>query len=253
MEISTKGEFMIREKQQNFLRKVVKEILKNAEQFVNDAEILFKRKSYGHAFALAVLGEEELVKAIMYSLAVDGIIGIKGKWRRGLRKHKWKQIIASSVAMMYELILMLEEAWDFAEKKSKGNTQRFKEIFEKKAVEIIQEEKKLAARRRGELFEHIEPFEELQRKREKAMYVDANLKELKINSPRKFKKAKAKRYISHAKERLETVKHEIGKRSSATDREVARSFIKMVLDRAEGEQKKKLLEWYGIWERDLGV
>jgi len=244
---------MVTKMQQSFLRNVAKESVKNAEQFVNDAEILLKRKSCGHAFALAVLGEEELAKAIMYSLAVDGIIGVSGKWRRDLRNHKWKHTIAFSVAMMYELILMLEEAWNFAEKKSKGNSERFKKIFEKKAQEIIHEEERLATRRRGELFEHIEPFEELQRKRENAMYVDANLKELKINSPRKFKRAKAKSYISHVKERLEIVKHEIGKRSSAADREFARSVIKMVLNRAEEEQKGELLKWYGISEKELEV
>jgi len=235
------------------LRKTARESLKNAEQFLNDAEILFKSKSYGHAFALAVLGEEELVKAIMYSIAVDGIIGIMGKWRRDLRQHKWKQAIAFWVALTYELILMLKGAWDFAKMKSEGNNERFMEIFEKKALETIQEEEKLAARRIGELFEHIEPFEELQKKRENAMYVDANLKELRINSPRKFKRTKAKRYICNVKERLEIVKQEIGKRRSAKDIEVERSLIRMVLDKAEEEQKKRLLEWYGISERDLRV
>ena len=164
--------------------------MENAGLFLDDAEILFKQKSYGHTFALAVLGEEELAKAIMYSNAAKGIIGIKGKWRKDLRKHKWKQTIAFSIAMIYELILILEEAADLAKKKSKGDNKRFKQVFEMKVVEILQEEDELNARKRGEVFEHLEPFEELQRKREKAMYVDANMRELRISSPRKIKKQK---------------------------------------------------------------
>jgi len=242
---------MIKEGQENFLRKVAKESFRNAEQFINDAEILFKKKSYGHAFALAVLGEEEMAKGIMYSNAVDGTIGIKGKWRRDLHRHKWKQAIALSVATMYEVVLILEEAADFAKKKSEGNNEMFKQIFETKVVEILQEEEKLIAEGRGDMFTHIKPFEELQRERETAMYVEADLKEQKISSPRKFKKSKAKRYISHVKERLETLKHEVGKRKSVTDREVGREIIRMMLSKSEGEQKKKLLEWYGITEKEL--
>ena len=242
---------MIKEKQLNFLRKVAKESLKNAEQFIDDAEILFKMKSYGHAFALAVLGEEELAKAIMYSIAAEGIIGIKGKWAKVLRKHLWKQSIAISIVIMYELILMLEEAADSAKKKSKGNVRRFKQIWKEKFSEILQEEAKLAAQERGEFFEHLEPFARLQLKREKAMYVDADLKELKISSPRKFKKSNAKRHISHVKERLEILKHEIGRKMDALDKEMAHSVMKIVLGNKSEEQKKKLLEWYGLSEKEL--
>lgn len=242
---------MVKVEQRNFLRKVAKESLENAEQFVDDAKVLFRKKSYGHAFALAVLGEEELAKAIMYSNAAEGLIGIKGKWREDLHKHKWKQIIAFTIAMMYELILILEEAADFAKKKSKGDDRMFKQIFEKKAVQILQKEDRLFAHRKGEVFEHLELFGELQRKREKAMYVDANLKELKISSPKKIKRSTAKRYISHVKERLEILSHEIGSKMSVSEKEMARSIIKMILSKSEGKQRKKLLEWYGISEKEL--
>ena len=244
---------MIKEGQEKFLRKVAKESFKNAEQFVNDAEILFGKKSYGHAFALAALGEEELAKAIMYSIAAEGIIGIKGKWRKTLRKHTWKQIIAFTIALMYELILILEEAADFAKKKSRGNVRRFKQILEKKFLEILQEEDKLFAHRKGEIFVHLEPFEELQRKREKAMYVDANLKALKISSPKRIKRSTAKRYISYVRERLEILKHEIGGKMSVSDKKMACSIIKMMLSKSEGKRKKELLEWYGITDKELEV
>jgi len=155
---------MIKEGQEVFLRKVAKESMRNAEQFIDDAEALLRKKSYGHAFALAVLGEEEMAKGIMYSNAVD---------------------------------------------------------------------------------------EGLQRERENAMYVEADLKEQRISSPRRFRKSKAERYISDVKDRLEILKHEVGKRKSVADREVGREIIRMMLSKSEGEQKKKLLEWYGITEKEL--
>ena len=244
---------MIKEGQEKFLRKVAKESFKNAEQFVNDAEILFGKKSYGHAFALGVLGDEELAKAILYSIAAEGIIGIKGKWRKTLRKHARKQIIAFIMALMYELILILKEAADFAKKKSKGNDRKFKQIFEKRAVEILQEEEKMVTQGRGEVFTHLEPFGELQREREKAMYVDANLKALKISSPKRIKRSTAKRYISYVRERLEILKHEIGGKMSVSDKKMACSIIKMMLSKSEGKRKKELLEWYGITDKELEV
>jgi len=152
---------------------------------------------------------------------------------------------------MYELVLILDEAADFAKKKSEGNNERFGKIFETKAVEILQEEEKLIAEGRGAMLTHFEPFEGLQRERENAMYVEADLKEQRISSPRRFRKSKAERYISDVKDRLEILKHEVGKRKSVADREVGREIIRMMLSKSEGEQKKKLLEWYGITEKEL--
>lgn len=65
--------------EEKLLRKIALLSLTNAEQYVKDAEFLVRKRSYGHAFALAVLGEEELAKAVMYYLCAEGIFGIDGK------------------------------------------------------------------------------------------------------------------------------------------------------------------------------
>ena len=123
--------------QEVFLRKVAKESFKNSERFVKDAEILLKKKSYAHAFALAVLAEEELAKAAMYGNAADGTVGVGGKWRKDLSKHHTiKQTIAFGIAFRYELMLIAEDAADFAAKRAKGDAKKFRETYEKKYKEL---------------------------------------------------------------------------------------------------------------------
>lgn len=51
--------------------------LENVNQYVKDAIILKDRRSYGHAFALAVIGQEELSKSLVYFLI--GLLQEAGK------------------------------------------------------------------------------------------------------------------------------------------------------------------------------
>jgi AbiV family abortive infection protein len=169
---------------EKLLRKIALLSLTNSEQYVKDAEFLVKKRSYGHAFALAVFGEEELAKAVMYYLCAEGIFGIDGKWRKNSLRHVGKQRFAFGIAFLYEIILTVEEAMDFAQKKAKRNAARFKQIFEKKIAEILQKEQKLFASKHGDIYEHLKPFEELQKKRERTMYVEANFQKMKVTSPR---------------------------------------------------------------------
>jgi len=233
------------------LRKVAIMSLKNAEQFIKDAEFLVKKRSYGHAFALSVLAEEELAKAVMYYLCAEGIFGINGKWRNDSIRHVRKQGFAFGIAFMYELILMIEEAMDFARRKARRDATKFKVIFEKKIAEILQKEMKLFASKRGDLYDHLKPFEKIQEKRERALYVEAKLQKGEITSPRDFKKSEAKQYISHVKERLEVLKDEINGKMKDQDKHVAMSLIKMSLNQCTDERKKKMLEWYGLPEKQF--
>jgi len=238
---------------EKLLRKVAIMSFKNAEQFIKDAEVLVKKRSYGHGFALAVLAEEELAKAVMYYLCAEGIFGINGKWRNDSIRHLRKQEFAFGIAFTYEMILIVEEAMDFAQRKAKGDAVKFKQIFEEKIAEILKKEEKLFASKRGDLYEHLKPFEKLQKKRERAMYVEANLQKTKITSPKDFKKSEAKQYITHVKERLEVLKDEISKKMKLQDKQVAMALMKMAVKQYTGEGKKKLLEWYGLSEKQFDV
>lgn len=50
------------------LEKAARLCLRNARQYVKDADILYSFKSYGHALALTVLSDVELGKAVIYHL-----------------------------------------------------------------------------------------------------------------------------------------------------------------------------------------
>jgi len=54
----------------NTLNELIRLCLINAERFIEDAELLIEDDSYGHAFALAILAEEELVKASIYHIGM---------------------------------------------------------------------------------------------------------------------------------------------------------------------------------------
>ncbi len=56
------------------LEKVTKLCLKNAKQYVKDAELLYTFKSYGHALALTILSDIELGKAVVYHLWAKDLI-----------------------------------------------------------------------------------------------------------------------------------------------------------------------------------
>jgi AbiV family abortive infection protein len=236
---------------EKFLRKVAVLCLKNAERYIKDAEILIKKRSSGHAFALAVFAEEELAKAVMYHLCAEGIFGVEGKWRKDTLKHERKQQFAFGIAFVYEMYLVIEEAVEFAERKAKKDAAKFMQIFEKRVAEILQREQELFASKHGEAYQHLKHFEELQKKREKAMYVEVDLQRDEVTCPKDFKKSEAKQYIFHVDERIEALKDEIKEKVKFRDKQVAMSLIKMRLSQFKEEEKRKLLEWYGLSIKDL--
>ena len=66
----------------NTLNELVRLSLQNAERFIKDAELLIGDGSYGHALALTVLADEELVKTSIYHIGSLGLVEIysKGKY-----------------------------------------------------------------------------------------------------------------------------------------------------------------------------
>ncbi len=55
-------------------KKAYVESLRNAEQYAKDAEKLIDQKSYGHALAFCILGEEELIKSLLFLVTSYNII-----------------------------------------------------------------------------------------------------------------------------------------------------------------------------------
>lgn len=74
------------------LIKATKFCLQNAKQFLDDAKLLLSRKSYGHAFSLAALAEEEISKALIYYL--ERIELHKFNKKKDICNHSFKQEMA---------------------------------------------------------------------------------------------------------------------------------------------------------------
>ncbi|MCP8320733.1 MAG: AbiV family abortive infection protein [archaeon] len=79
--------------------------IENSERFVQDAELIYKNKSYGHALSLAVLAMEEIGKTILFWRVGLGYESFDKKlWEDLFKKHKPKlkralnQILALSIA-----------------------------------------------------------------------------------------------------------------------------------------------------------
>ena len=64
----------MKEKPRELYRKLSLEAYKNARRFIDEAELLYERKSFGHSYALAVLGFEEWVKSIIGLLILTGYL-----------------------------------------------------------------------------------------------------------------------------------------------------------------------------------
>lgn len=236
---------------EKFLRKAAALCLKNAEQYVEDAKILIKKGSSGHAFALAVFAEEELAKAVMYHLCAEGIYGVEGKWKEDVFSHKRKQQFAFGIAWAYEVILMMQEASEFARRKAKGKVAEAKRIYEKRVAELYLKEQTAFASRHGEAYEHLRYFEGLQDRREEAMYVEVDLQKDRVTCPRDFKKPKARQYISQVCERVDILGYEIKGKMQLKDRQRTMLLVRDRLNLLDEKTKQRQLEWFGLSIEDL--
>ena len=92
--------------EEKLLKEAVKLCLDNAEQYHKDAEILVALRSYGHALALTVLGEEELSKAIIYYLRSEGLL--PENFRLHLDKKQYgyldEQAWAKGLTISYKIV-----------------------------------------------------------------------------------------------------------------------------------------------------
>ncbi|MFQ6060832.1 MAG: AbiV family abortive infection protein [Thermoplasmata archaeon] len=79
------------------------ECLDNARQFVEDAERLIESSSFGHAFSLLVLADEEMGKSLMFLFSLFGL-SLK---RSFLRSHARKQFVQLGVSLAWTFMDLL--------------------------------------------------------------------------------------------------------------------------------------------------
>lgn len=161
----------------NVLENVAKLCLKNATQYIKDAEILCSFKSYGHALALTVLSDVELGKSAIFSVwSKDLIVGTtlpppfqscfwEKKYGLFASKTWWVGlIIASNIEdLVQELLDASEVAGDSASKREDISTLAMKQIIEI-ARKMSLENRKL---------------EEIEEYREKGFFIDFSVHDAK--------------------------------------------------------------------------
>ncbi len=174
--------------------------LKNARQYIKDADLLYSFKSYGHALALTVLSEVELGKAVIYHLWSKDLISGETLpppfqdffWEKkyGLfASETWwiGTVIASNIEeLVRSLIDASEEAGDAAStggELSSSALQRIAEVTERMRLE----NDKLA---------------ELELHRSLSFFVDFSVHDASILTPDLAQKSLVRDRIREAKQRI---------------------------------------------------
>jgi AbiV family abortive infection protein len=85
------------------LHSVIRLSLENSGKFLEDAEILMKNSSYGHAYAFTVLALEELGKAVYCNWTINGGLKIDDDFFKRLTNHKIKQKVIKEVLKLTAL------------------------------------------------------------------------------------------------------------------------------------------------------
>lgn len=201
---------------EKILEEAVQLCFDNAEQFIKDAEVLVDNRSYGHAFALVVLGEEETVKAMMYSLFSEGLLPEHYELylKKRLDSHLHKQAWAGALTFAYRMIGLAQSLWK-SSREQEGSTTR------RKFEEMTSELKVIT---KGDL----ERFKTLQEDKEKGLYVDLDFERKELSSPKSLGKDEVERYLSQAKLRFEFAKSTVRSIShlSPSEKEIGKAQIK---------------------------
>ena len=223
---------------EKLLKEAAKLCLDNVEQYHKDAELLVKSKSYGHAFALAVLSEEELVKALMYHMFSAGILPRHYELylRKRLDSHLYKQAMAFGRTISNRLVELFHSI-----RKSVGR--QADNGFEKRGITPKQMFEKMTPELVGKIRNDLERFSTLQDDKEKAMYVDFDFDRKELSSPNSLKKEEVEEYLHQAKSRFDFLKPFLSISFTPSEKKVAeaqlREFVKLVFDQKNENRAKK--------------
>jgi AbiV family abortive infection protein len=111
--------------------------IENAEQYLKDSRYLVKKKSYGHATSLAILGQEECAKSLRYFIALMESEEVP-KWDVFHKNHALKQSFSMVFRFAFKspILSYIEESLEvYIKRQLKENKKeikrRFKEIERK--------------------------------------------------------------------------------------------------------------------------
>lgn len=224
---------------EKLVKEAVKLCMDNAEQYHKDAELLIDNRSYGHAFALAVLGEEELAKAMMYRLCSEGLLPEHYELylRKRLDKHLHKQAWAGSLGLVYIITELIQSIRKSIEEQAEEDFGKRKKIVKQKLKEAADDIREQGISKRGEMYELLERFATLQEDKNKGLYVDFDFEKKELTSPKSLKKDEVEKYLSQVKSRFEFVKPLLTMSFTPSEKKLAkaqlREAVKLVFNRKD--------------------
>ena len=181
--------------------------LKNAEQFHKDADLLIAIGSYSHAFALAIMSDEEFGKAVMYHLCSLGLLDanvlpkplnsyLKDKMYGELANQTWTMgvAIASNLEEMIEHIMARSSkitSHAGLNQNSKEVEMRYKQVFTDLESKVI-----------NKIGRHLKILNALKDEKEKNFYVTFHSQTKELIFPNLIGKKQVETYLAETKYRL---------------------------------------------------
>lgn len=184
------------------LSKASKFCLDNAKQYVEDAQLLYSAKSFGHALALTVLSDVEVGKSVIYHLCSKELITEKvlpNQFLPYFRERKYEKlasetwwvglVIASKIDVLVPSIFTLGEY-------SRTIT------MEANKSRLSQETKKQTSKLIEEIIPENKRIHELLEFACQSFFVNFKIEENKLHSPSDVKKSLVKERIKKVNERI---------------------------------------------------
>lgn len=209
--------------EESILEKAASLCLKNAKQYIKDADLLYSFKSYGHALSLTVLSDVELGKTVIYNLWSKNLIKediLPSYFRPIFREKKYDLfasetwwigfVIASNVhELVQSLIDVSEEAGDLVAKRE------LSAVAKKRIAELI--------KKMNNENNLIGEFEDYLRQ---GFFVDFGLPEIGISTPAMVERALVREHLRRAKQRINFCKPFLSLSLSEVSRIIAQIFLK---------------------------
>lgn len=165
----------------------------NALQLINDAKLLFHNKSYGHCFALLVLGFEEWAKSHLgFAFHIGLLKKTDHELQSLLKNHMWKQSVGLSLFFIILVNTLIEES------EMKENyinlTQEFlagnisAKRYEEKFRMFIQQDPSIISQNIAQFIDVIDEWTKnnrlLEDRKQEGLYVEYNVKNFSTTSPK---------------------------------------------------------------------
>jgi len=178
-------------------RKLSLEAYKNANRFINEADLLFERKSIGHSYALAVLGFEEWVKSIIGLLLLIGYLKPEDEdVKECFENHVYKHYLG---LILIQFLVFSE--WFMKTKYKTKAEQLTNQLLKRKISEkrfeieiqrIIEMDNSVEAENLKIIIRDLEKFfsdiRMIENKKQTGLYVDIDFKNNQIIKPNDLKK-----------------------------------------------------------------